>query len=112
MATNQLQFQQETITSIQNLELQLSQMTSDWGDWKAQILEELPSQSQTNLKENTSEVTLKSETQFKEPPQRAPKTNDEPNKLCTNVRELRECKVVSEGKSFLEVLQKELPPKL
>ena len=43
MAANQLQFQQETMTFIQNLELQFSQMANDLGDWKTQQLEELPS---------------------------------------------------------------------
>ena len=87
-------------------------MANDLGDWKAQQLKELPSQSETKPRENTSRVTLQSETQFKEPPQNAPKIGDESNELCPNVRELKEYKIFSEGNSCLEVLQKELPPKL
>ena len=94
MAANQLQFQQETMASIQNLKLQLSQMTSD-----IRLLE-----LKLQLNQMTSEVFLESEKQFKKPPQRAPKIKNKLDKFCTNVRELKECNVVSVGSSFLEVL--------
>ena len=88
------------MTSIKNVEFQFSQMANDLGDWKAKQLEELPSQFETNPKENASEVALESEKQFQEPPQRAPKTKVEQNELCNNVMKLKKYKIMSEGSRF------------
>ena len=63
--------------SQKNLELQMSQLASDLGEIRAQEYEELPYQTEINLWSNVSEVTLESEEQFEECPQRAPEKEDE-----------------------------------
>ena len=48
LATNTLQFQQETRSSIQNLEKQMSQLVTSMGKLEAQGSEKLPSQTIVN----------------------------------------------------------------
>ena len=55
----------------------MSQLASDLGEIRAQESEELPYQIEINLWSNVSEVTLESEEQFEECPQKAPKKVDE-----------------------------------
>ena len=63
--------------SQKNLELQISQLASDLGEIRAQKSEELPYPIEINLWSSVSEVTLESEEQFEECPQRAPEKEDE-----------------------------------
>ena len=55
----------------------MSQLPSDLGEIRAQESEELPYQTEKNLWSNVSEVTLESEEQFEECPQRALEKEDE-----------------------------------
>ena len=55
----------------------MSQLASDLGEIRAQESEELPYQMEINLWSNVSELTLESEEQFEECPQRAPEKEDE-----------------------------------
>ena len=55
----------------------MSQLASDLGEIRAQEYEELLYQTEINLWSNISEVTLESEEQFDECPQRAPEKEDE-----------------------------------
>ena len=61
LATNTLQFQQETRSSIQNLEKQISQLATTMGKLEAQSSGKLPSQTVINLRENVSAISLRSE---------------------------------------------------
>ena len=61
LASNTLQFQQETRTSIKNLETQVSQLAKILGRLEAQGLGKLPSQNMINPKENVTVITLKGE---------------------------------------------------
>ncbi|XP_074300457.1 uncharacterized protein LOC141631725 [Silene latifolia] len=60
MQANQVQFQQETKASIQNLENQFGQMSSDLGRLEARDSGKLPSQTIPNPKPNASAMTLRS----------------------------------------------------
>ena len=55
----------------------MSQLANDLGEIRAQESEELSYQTVINLWSNVSEVTLDSEEQFEECPQRAPEKEDE-----------------------------------
>ncbi|KAE8665021.1 ocs element-binding factor 1-like [Hibiscus syriacus] len=65
LATNTQQFQQETRTSIQNLENQMSQLASSVSRLESQG--KLPSQTIVNPKQNVSAITLRSGKELKEP---------------------------------------------
>ena len=54
----------------------MSQLAIDLGEIKAQESKELPYQTEINLQSNVSEVTLESEEQFEECPQRAPEEDE------------------------------------
>ena len=60
LATNTLQFQQETKSSIQNLEKQVSQLATAVGKLEAQSSGKLPSQPLINPRENVSAISLRS----------------------------------------------------
>ncbi|XP_010694905.2 uncharacterized protein LOC104907646 [Beta vulgaris subsp. vulgaris] len=60
MQSNMVQFQQETRSSIQNLETQVGQMSSVVNKLEAQSLGKLPSQTEVNPKRNVSAMTLRS----------------------------------------------------
>ncbi|XP_010694894.2 uncharacterized protein LOC104907633 [Beta vulgaris subsp. vulgaris] len=60
MQPNMVQFQQETRSSIHNLETQVGQMSSVVNRLEAQSSGKLPSQSEVNPKRNVSAVTLRS----------------------------------------------------
>ena len=59
LASSTLQFQQETRTSIKNLETQVSQLASSVGRMEAQGSSKLPSQTVTNRKESVNAITLR-----------------------------------------------------
>ena len=61
LATNTLQFQQETRSSIQNLEKQMSQLATSMGKLEAQGSGKLPSQTIINLWKNANIISLRSE---------------------------------------------------
>ena len=65
------------VISQKILELQMSQLASDLGEIRAQESEELPYKTEINLWSNVSQVTLESEEQFEECPQKAPENEDE-----------------------------------
>ncbi len=60
LASNQLQFQQETKASIQNLENQVSQMVTVVRRLEAYNFGNLPSETIVNPRENASAITLRS----------------------------------------------------
>ncbi|XP_048492418.1 uncharacterized protein LOC125493273 [Beta vulgaris subsp. vulgaris] len=60
MQSNMVQFQQETKSSIYNLETQVGQMSSVMNRLEAQNSGKLPSQTEVNPKKNVSVVTLRS----------------------------------------------------
>ncbi|XP_022865519.1 uncharacterized protein LOC111385368 [Olea europaea var. sylvestris] len=60
LATNTLQFQQETRASTKSLENQLGQMTTTINMLEAQCLGKLPSQTMVNPRENISAILLRS----------------------------------------------------
>ncbi|XP_073120967.1 uncharacterized protein [Henckelia pumila] len=60
LATNTLAFQQDTRTSIQNLNTQMGQLAAAISKLEAQNSSRLPSQTVVNLKENVSAITLRS----------------------------------------------------
>ncbi|XP_062147736.1 uncharacterized protein LOC133856697 [Alnus glutinosa] len=61
LATNTLQFQQETRASIQSLENQMGQMATAINKLEAQSSGKLPSQTVLNPRENVSAIVLRSE---------------------------------------------------
>ena len=65
LATNTLQFQQKTRSSIQNLEKQISQLATSIGKLEAQSSGKLPSQTIINPRENVSAISLRSERKIK-----------------------------------------------
>ncbi|XP_039034539.1 uncharacterized protein LOC120170712 [Hibiscus syriacus] len=65
LATNTQKFQQETRIIIQNLENQMSQLTSSVSWLESQS--KLPSQTIVNPKQNVSAITLRSGNELKEP---------------------------------------------
>ncbi|XP_073122985.1 uncharacterized protein [Henckelia pumila] len=60
LATNTLAFQQDTWTSIQNLNTQMGQLAAAISKLEAQNSSRLPSQTVVNPKENLSAITLRS----------------------------------------------------
>ena len=60
LASNTLQFQQETRSSIQNLKKQISQLATSMGKLEAQSSGKLPSQTIINPRENVSAISLRS----------------------------------------------------
>ena len=60
LATNTLQFQHETRSSIQNLEKQVSQLATSIGKLEAQSSGKFPSQTIINPRENVSAISLRS----------------------------------------------------
>nr|URM60731.1 ZF-HD family protein [Gymnema sylvestre] len=66
LATNSLQFQQRTETSIQNLETQIGQLATHINEIKGQGSGQLPSQSVPNPRGNVSAVTLRSGKELKD----------------------------------------------
>ena len=73
LATNTLQFQQETRSSIQNLEKQMSQLETSMGKLEAQGLGKLPSQTIINPRDNTSKISLRSGKELEGPVQKSSK---------------------------------------
>ena len=67
LATNTQQFQQETKTSIHNLENQMSQLASTVNRLESQLSGKLPSQTIVNPKQNASAITLRSGKELPEP---------------------------------------------
>ena len=67
LATNTLQFQQETRSSIQNLEKQMSQLATSMGKLEAQGSGKLPSQTIINPQDNTSKISLRSGKELESP---------------------------------------------
>ena len=67
LATNTIQFQQETKASIRNLEAQMGQMAVTLSQIQARDLEKLPSQTIMNPRENTDAITLRSGKQLETP---------------------------------------------
>nr|XP_027124163.1 uncharacterized protein LOC113740845 [Coffea arabica] len=70
LATNTQQFQQETKTSIHNLENQMSQLASTVNRLESQLSGKLPSQTIVNPKQNASAITLRSGKELPEPSKR------------------------------------------
>ncbi|XP_071925241.1 uncharacterized protein [Coffea arabica] len=70
LATNTQQFQQETKTSIHNLENQMSQLASTVNRLESQLSEKLPLQTIVNPKQNASAITLRSGKELPEPSKR------------------------------------------
>ncbi|KAL2921979.1 Meiotically up-regulated gene 82 protein [Bienertia sinuspersici] len=60
MATNTLQFQQETRSGLKNLENQVSQLADTLGKLQAQNSYKLSSQPEKNPKENAGVISLRS----------------------------------------------------
>jgi TolA-binding protein len=60
LATNTLQFQQETWASIQSLDNQMGQMATVISQLEAQSSRKLPSQTIVNRRENASAIVLRS----------------------------------------------------
>ncbi|XP_073133921.1 uncharacterized protein [Henckelia pumila] len=60
LATNTMSFQQDTRTSIQNLNTQMGQLVAAISKLEAQNSSRLPSQTVVNPKENVSAITLRS----------------------------------------------------
>ncbi|XP_073147582.1 uncharacterized protein [Henckelia pumila] len=60
LATNTLAFQQDTQTSIQNLNTQMGQLAAAISKLEAQNFSRLPSQTVVNPKENVSAITFRS----------------------------------------------------
>ena len=73
LATNTLQFQQETKNSIQNLEKQVSQLATAVGKLEAQSSGKLPSQPIINPRENASSISLRSGKEVESPIQKPSK---------------------------------------
>ncbi|XP_031254321.1 uncharacterized protein LOC116112302 [Pistacia vera] len=67
LAMNTKQFQQDTRSSIQNLENQMGQMATAISSLEAQVGGKLPSQTVVNPKENVNAVTLRSGKKVEEP---------------------------------------------
>ena len=72
LATNNLQIQQETKASIQNLSNQMGQMATAISQLEAQNLEKLSSQTIINPKENASAIVLKNGKEVEIPVKAAP----------------------------------------
>ncbi|XP_071909899.1 uncharacterized protein [Coffea arabica] len=70
LTTNTQQFQQETKTSIHNLENQMSQFASTVNRLESQLSRKLPSQTIVNPKQNASAITLRSGKELPEPSKR------------------------------------------
>ncbi|XP_031120219.1 uncharacterized protein LOC116023362 [Ipomoea triloba] len=112
LATNTHQFQQETKTSIQHLESQISQLASTMSRLESQG--KLPSQTVVNPKKNASAITLRSGKELPKPTQVRSKHNrDEENEKEVHppendqniVKESPET-LVEEQKEILETFQK------
>ncbi|XP_022874025.1 uncharacterized protein LOC111392860 [Olea europaea var. sylvestris] len=69
LASSTMHFQQETKTSIKNLETQVSQLANTLGKLEAQGLGKLPSQA-INPRENVSAMTLRSEKVLEKTPRK------------------------------------------
>ncbi|KAJ9568340.1 hypothetical protein OSB04_004306 [Centaurea solstitialis] len=65
LATNTLQFQQKTEASIQNLRAQMTQLATSVSQLESQG--KLPSQTETNPKQNVSAIALRSGKELEEP---------------------------------------------
>jgi len=72
LATNTLQFQQETRASIQSLENQMGQMATAINKLEAQSSGKLPSQTVINPRENVSAIVLRSGKEVEIPVKAAP----------------------------------------
>lgn len=70
MATNTLQFQQETRSGIKNLENQVCQLAETVGKLQAHNSMKLPSQTEKNPKENACAISLKNGKQLENPVER------------------------------------------
>ena len=76
LASNTLQFQQKTRTSIKNLGTQVSQLANRAGRLEAQESSKLPSQTMINPKENVSTITLRGGKRLDEIPLKAREAKD------------------------------------
>ena len=79
LASRTLQFQQETRTSIKNLETQVSQLANLVGRMEAQGSGKLPSLTVTNIKENVSTITLRRGKQLEEVHKKVASEKEEDN---------------------------------
>ncbi|XP_062173455.1 uncharacterized protein LOC133878909 [Alnus glutinosa] len=77
LATNTLQFQQETRASIQSLENQMGQMATAINKLEAQSSGKLPSQTVINPRENVSEIVLRSGKEVEIPVKAAPASSEQ-----------------------------------
>ncbi|KAL2905800.1 Succinate--CoA ligase [ADP-forming] subunit beta, partial [Bienertia sinuspersici] len=67
MASNTLQFQQETRSGLKNLENQVSQLANMVGRLEVQNSHTFPSQLEKNPRENTRAISLRSGKELEEP---------------------------------------------
>ncbi|GJS83976.1 uncharacterized protein Tco_0750517 [Tanacetum coccineum] len=75
LAISTQQFQQDTKTTIQNLENQIGQLAASVNRLESQALGKFPSQTVNNLKQNVSAVTLRSGKVLEEQPLKPSKRN-------------------------------------
>jgi hypothetical protein len=80
LATNTLQFQQETRANIQSLDNQMGQMATAISQLKAQSSEKLPSQTIVNPRENASAIVLRSDKKVETPVKAAPASSKQEKK--------------------------------
>ncbi|XP_073138043.1 uncharacterized protein [Henckelia pumila] len=141
LATNTLAFQQDTRTSIQNLNTQMGQLAAAISKLEAQNSSRLPSQTVVNPKENVSAITLRSGKELqiqdglvKEPaeiegdkeakveenepiPKEAPRAlkdsrkNEGIKELYETFRRCEGCKKVELGEQVSAVIQRKVPTK-
>ena len=87
LASNTIQFQQQTQASFKNLEITIGQIATSLSRMETQNIGKLPSQAERNPKENVSAVTLRSGKQYNPPahppPQPSPDTPLPTNDLPT-----------------------------
>ncbi|XP_010279242.1 PREDICTED: uncharacterized protein LOC104613215 [Nelumbo nucifera] len=94
LATNTLQFQQETRASIQRLDNQMGQMATTISWLEAQSLGKLPSQTVVNPKENVSAIVLRSGKEVETPAKAAPALSKQEKEkdIIPNDDEVPKCK--------------------
>ncbi|XP_073121629.1 uncharacterized protein [Henckelia pumila] len=111
LATNTLNFQQETRESIQNLNTQMVQLATAINKLEAQYSNTLPSQTVTNPRENASAITLRNGKELKVKDKVVDASSKE--ELCTAKRKqtLKGCQKVELGENISAVIQRKLPAK-
>ncbi|KAK4394448.1 Retrovirus-related Pol polyprotein from transposon opus [Sesamum angolense] len=122
LALTTQQIQQDTTAGFQHLGNQISQLATSVSKLEAQASGKLPSQTETNPRENVSAITLRSgkELQPTGPTPRKARieknalddtdaTHDE--ELCTNKRKLKDKERIIFGKNVSAVINRKLPEK-